>query len=62
MNEEYVIARLMEKCQISYAFAESIFIDLERRGLGEDLKFNIDNIEDYLDVYNRYYKDYLTNK
>lgn len=61
MNEEYLIAKLMSICAIPYSFAQSIVLDLEKRNLLEHLKLNIDKYEDYLDIHNNYYRNYLTN-
>lgn len=61
MNEEYLIARLIQICCIPYNFAQSIIIDLEKRGLLNHLRLNLDNMEDYIDIHNSYYRNYLTN-
>lgn len=62
MNEEYLIAKIMAICGINYDFAQKIIIDLEKRNLLEHLKLNIDNYEDYIDIHNNYYRNYLTEK
>lgn len=62
MNEEYLIAKLVQICGISYNFAQSIVMDLENRNLLSHLKLNIDKYEDYLDIHNNYYRNYLTEE
>ena len=57
MNEEYLIARLMEICNLEYSTAQSIVIDLSRRNLLEHLHLNLCNIEDKIDLYNYYYRN-----
>lgn len=52
----------MAICGINYDFAQKIIIDLEKRNLLEHLKLNIDNYEDYIDIHNNYYRNYLTEK
>lgn len=62
MHEEYLIAKLINICHISYEFAQSIVLDLEKRCLLEHLKLNIDKYEDFIDIHNNYYRNYLTNE
>ena len=57
MSEEYLIARLMEICNLEYSTAQSIVIDLSKRNLLEHLYLNICNIEDKIDLYNYYYRN-----
>lgn len=61
MNEEYLTARLSQICNIPYNFARQIVMDLEKRGLLNHLILNLDNMEDYIDIHNSYYRNYLTN-
>ena len=61
MNEEYLIARLMEICNLEYSTAQSVVIDLSRRNLLEHLHLNLCNIEDKIDLYNYYYRNNNTN-
>ena len=61
MSEEYLIARLMEICNLEYSTAQSIVIDLSRRNLLEHLHLNLCNIEDKIDLYNYYYRNNNTN-
>ena len=62
MSEEYLIAKLMEICAIPYNFAQSIIIDLEERELLNHLKLNLDKFEDFQDVFDTYYRNYLTKE
>ena len=61
MSEEYLIARLMEICNLEYSTAQSVVIDLSRRNLLEHLHLNLCNIEDKIDLYNYYYRNNNTN-
>lgn len=61
MSEEYLIARLMEICNLEYSTAQSIVIDLSRRNLLEHLHLNLCNIEDKIDLYNYYYRNSNNN-
>lgn len=60
MNEEYLIAKIIQVCCIPYEFAQKIILDLEKRGLLNHLRLNLDKIEDYIDIHNLYYRNYLT--
>ena len=64
MSEEYLIARVMQRCCVDYDFAQSIVMDLSRRNLLEHLHLNLCNIEDKIDLYNYYYRNnnHIKNK
>ena len=62
MNEEYLITKLMDICAIPYEFARSIIIDLEERGLLNNLRLNLDKFEDFQDIFDTYYRNYLTKE
>lgn len=61
MNEEYLIAKLIDICNLEYSTAQSIVIDLSKRNLLEHLYLNICNIEDKIDLYNYYYRNSNNN-
>ena len=57
MTEEYLIAKLVDICNLDYYTAQSIVMDLSRRNLLGHLHLNLCNIEDKIDLYNYYYRN-----
>lgn len=55
MSEDYIIALLMHKFNFDYDFAYSLYRDLERRNLLQDLIVKINEIDNSKDFVERYY-------
>lgn len=60
MYEEYLVAKLMDNFCLPYNFAQMIVMDLDKRNLLNHFKLNVDKYEDFCDIFNTYYKNYIT--